>query len=213
MLFRSALGAALGLLDDGDPSGELELLVRAIDTLPDAIGRDVRDGVRPTAPGGMTPVQFVDVFPHTTDGKIDLCPADLDAAAPAGLYGYQPDPSTEAFPLTLISPATDKTINSTLGELPGVDTSLTMHPTDAAARGLEAHDRVRVFNALGEVETTLTVSGAIRPGTVSLAKGVWRRVMPRGTTATTLVPDSLTDVGGGACFNDARVQVTSAPQA
>ena len=207
------LCARLGVREDGDPTDELEAMLGVLGALPAPIATALGEGALPTPPCGPAPVQFVDVFPHTTDGKIDLCPADLDAAAPAGLYGYQPDPSTEAFPLTLISPATDKTINSTLGELPGVDTSLTMHPTDAAARGLEAHDRVRVFNALGEVETTLTVSGAIRPGTVSLAKGVWRRVMPRGTTATTLVPDSLTDVGGGACFNDARVQVTSAPQA
>jgi hypothetical protein len=28
-----------------------------------------------------------------------------------------------------------------------------------------------------------------------------------GYTGTSLVPDALTDIGGGACFNDARVQV------
>jgi len=28
-------------------------------------------------------------------------------------------------------------------------------------------------------------------------------------TATALAPDTLTDLGGGACFNDARVQVAS----
>ena len=30
-----------------------------------------------------------------------------------------------------------------------------------------------------------------------------------GNTATALAPDTLTDLGGGACFNDARVQVAS----
>ena len=29
-----------------------------------------------------------------------------------------------------------------------------------------------------------------------------------GSTVNALVPDSPTDLGGGACFNDARVEVT-----
>ena len=53
------------------------------------------------------------------------------------------------------------------------------------------------------------VSAAIRCGTVSLPKGLWRRSTMNGFTTTALVPDTLTDIGGGACFNDARVQVAS----
>ena len=34
-----------------------------------------------------------------------------------------------------------------------------------------------------------------------------------GATATALAPDTLTDLGGGACFNDARVEVASLPTA
>jgi anaerobic selenocysteine-containing dehydrogenase len=47
----------------------------------------------------------------------------------------------------------------------------------------------------------------MRRGTVSLPKGVWRKNTYNGATTNALVPDSLTDLGGGACFNDARVQV------
>jgi anaerobic selenocysteine-containing dehydrogenase len=54
---------------------------------------------------------------------------------------------------------------------------------------------------------------AIRPGTVSLPKGLWRRSTRNNMTGTALVPDTLTDIGGGACFNDARVQVASLPAA
>ena len=84
-----------------------------------------------------------------------------------------------------------------------------MNPDDAAARGLEDDDAVRVFNDLGEVHCTLSVLPTIRPGTVSLPKGLWRRTTRNGVTGTALVPDTLTDIGGGACFNDARVQVAS----
>ena len=52
-----------------------------------------------------------------------------------------------------------------------------------------------------------TCSPTVRPGTVSLPKGLWRRSTRNGVTGTALVPDTLTDLGGGACFNDARVQV------
>ena len=63
-----------------------------------------------------------------------------------------------------------------------------MHPHDAAARGLADGDLVRIFNDLGEVHCTLSVSPTIRPGTVSLPKGLWRRSTRNGFTGTALVP-------------------------
>jgi hypothetical protein len=42
---------------------------------------------------------------------------------------------------------------------------------------------------------------------VSLPKGTWRRSFRSGTSATALVADDLSEIGGGACFNDARVEV------
>lgn len=199
----------LGLLAENDPRGELDLLVRVFDGLPEKVGADLRVGARPEPPFGSAPIQFVDVFPRTADQKVDLFPAALEAEAPIGLYGFQPDPATERYPLTLISPASDRTISSTLGELPRPEVKLHMHPDDARARGLADGDAVRIFNDLGEVHTTLQVITGIRPGTITLPKGLWRRSTRNGFTGTALVPDTLTDLGGGACFNDARVEVVS----
>jgi anaerobic selenocysteine-containing dehydrogenase len=199
----------LGLLDDGEPRGELDLMLHVLDHLPGTIGADLRDGVLPAPPFGVAPVQFVDVFPNTPDRKVDLFPAALEQSAPLGLYRFQPDPATERYPLALISPSSERTISSTLGELPRPDVRLLMHPDDAAARGLADNDGVRIYNDLGEVHCTLTVAPSIRRGTVSLPKGIWRRSTRNNTTGTALVPDTLTDIGGGACFNDARVQVAS----
>jgi anaerobic selenocysteine-containing dehydrogenase len=207
------LCARLGLLRDGEPQDELELLVHVLDALPATIGADLRAGERPLPEYGAAPVQFVDVFPNTPDRKIDLFPAALDASAPMGLYQFQPDPATDRYPLSLISPASDRTISSTLGELPRPDVKLTMHPDDAQARGLAEGDLVRIFNDRGEVHCPLSVTPAIRPGIVSMPKGLWRRSTSNGATATALVPDTLTDLGGGACFNDARVQVASVARA
>jgi anaerobic selenocysteine-containing dehydrogenase len=203
----------LGLLADDEPAGELDLMVRVLDALPGTVGENLRAGEVPSPPFGTTPIQFVDVFPNTPDRKVDLFPAALEAEATKGLYRFQPDPATAAYPLTLISPASDRTISSTLGELPRSDVKLHMHPDDAAPRGLADGDLVRVFNDLGEVHCTVGVASDVRPGTISLSKGLWRRSSRNGFTGTALVPDALTDIGGGACFNDARVQVASLPVA
>jgi len=207
------LASRLDLLKDQEPSDELDLLVNILDALPGSVGADLRADVTPTAPCGNRPVQFVDVFPNTPDRKVNLFPAQYDAEAPMGLYAFQPDPATEKYPLALISPSSERTINSTLGQLPRPDVKLVMHPDDAQARGLADGDLVRIFNDLGEVHCELDVDAGIRPGTVSLPKGLWRRSTRNGVTGTALVPDSLTDIAGGACFNDARVQVASLPRA
>jgi anaerobic selenocysteine-containing dehydrogenase len=203
------LAARLGVLKADEPTGELDLMLNVIDNLPGSISADIRQGRPATPPFGPAPVQFVDIFPRTPDRKVDLFPDALDSTAPMGLYSYRPDPATERYPLALISPSSERTISSTLGELPRPDVKLTMHPDDARARGLADGDLVRIFNELGEVHCPLTVAPVIRPGVVSLPKGIWRRSTRNSTTGTALVTDALTDLGGGACFNDARVQVAS----
>jgi anaerobic selenocysteine-containing dehydrogenase len=162
---------------------------------------------RAAPPFGFRPVQFVDVMPNTFDAKVDLFPSALEAEAPLGLYTFQPDPATERFPLALISPASDRTISSTLGELPRPAVALLMNPADAAARGLKDNDPIKVFNELGEVQCAVKIEATIREGTVSLPKGLWRKNTWNQFTGNALVPDTLTDLGAGACFNDARVQV------
>jgi anaerobic selenocysteine-containing dehydrogenase len=160
---------------------------------------------------GDRPIQFVDIFPRTADRKIHLVPVALDAEAREGLYTYQADPASAKAPLALISPATNRTISSTLGELRKGPVALEMHPSDAAARGLTDGQPVRVSNTLGEVYCRLKVTHDQRPGVVELPKGLWARNTDNGATACALAPDSFTDLGDGACFNDARVEVSAAP--
>jgi anaerobic selenocysteine-containing dehydrogenase len=197
----------LDLSHDTDPAGELEAMLEILDRLPAPHGDELREHWKATAPFGGRPVQFVDVMPKTTDQKVHLFPEDLDRSAPAGLYGFQPDPGTDRFPLALISPASERTVSSTLGELPRPTVVLDMHPSDAESRGVRDQEVVRMFNERGEVRLPVRISPLVRQGTVSMPKGVWRRSIANGWTSNALVPDSLSDLGGGACFNDARVQV------
>jgi anaerobic selenocysteine-containing dehydrogenase len=203
----------LDLREESDPAGELEEMLDVLSRLPPAIGEELREYGAATPPHGGRPVQFVDVFPLTADTKIDLFPAQLDAEAPAGLYAYQSDPGTAEFPLSLISPASERGISSTLAELPRPEVRLLINPSDAADRHLEDGNPVRIFNRLGEVRCKVQVGSWIRRGTVALPKGLWRRHTANGYTVNALTPDTLTDLGGGACFNDARVQVERVPDA
>jgi anaerobic selenocysteine-containing dehydrogenase len=201
------LARRLDLTIEGDPADDLEAMLSVLAALPQPIGDDLRETWKARAPHDGRPVQFVDVFPKTSDRKVDLFPTALDMQAPMGLYGYQPDPATAEFPLALISPASERTISSTLGELPRPEVQLEINPDDAAARGIEDGDAVTVRNALGEVRIQAKVTPLMQRGTVAMPKGVWRRSTKNGFTSNALTPDSLADLGGGACFNDARVQV------
>jgi anaerobic selenocysteine-containing dehydrogenase len=202
-----ALLRTLDLAEEGEPEGELEEMLDVLQRLPGSIGGDLRERGAAVPPFDGRPVQFGNVRPLTADGKIHLFPEALDRQAPAGLYAYQPDPATPEFPLALISPASERSISSMLAELPRPEVKLLMNPQDAEARGLKDGEAVRVFNALGEVRCNVQIGGWIRPGTVSLPKGLWRKHTANGYTSNVLCPDTLTDLGGGACFNDARVEV------
>src|SRR4051812_16951303 len=70
----------LGLLGDAEARGELDLMVHVLDHLPGSIGQTLRAGGLPSPPFGTAPIQFVDVFPNTTDRKVDLFPAELESS-------------------------------------------------------------------------------------------------------------------------------------
>ncbi len=197
----------LGLTRPGEPETALELEAALL-------GRSGRVRAELDQEGmavpdcGFLPVQFVDSFPFTPDGKVHLVPEALDREAPLGLYGYQEEPSRDGrHPLALISPATNRTISSYLGHLYKEQYPLEIHPDDAAVRGIAEGDVVRVWNDLGEVRVKARLSRDMKPGVVLLSKGLWGHNTLSGTTANALAPDTLADLGGAACFNDARVEI------
>lgn len=138
------------------------------------------------------PVQMVDVRP---EGPIQLSPPPR----------HLPPPVDADLPLILISPATTKAISSTLYESETA-VPVALHPVDAAARGIGEGDRVRLWNPRGEVVTTAHLSDELRPGVCMLPKGLWRRATENGWTSNVLIPDHVDAQGGGACYNDARVE-------
>ena len=102
-----------------NPHGELEEMLDVLAQLPAAIGDELREDGAATPPFGGRPIQFLrrlaaDAGPQGGSRSR----AHSTRRRPPGLYGYQPDPATPEFPLALISPASERTISSTLAELP-----------------------------------------------------------------------------------------------
>jgi anaerobic selenocysteine-containing dehydrogenase len=171
------------------------------------LGRSLTDGgsfrgARPTRPPGGT-VQFRDTFPSFADGRVRL-------ASLPGLGVPRYVPLEDPYPITLLTPATNRTINSMFGEFQPADPAIRLHPDDAAARGLADGQAVVVHNDRASIATTVRVDTALRPGVATMPKGSWCRDFAGGLTANALVPDTLSDLAEGACFNDTRVEVRAA---
>ena len=156
---------------------------------------------------GAEPVLTRNVWPQTPSGKIELQSQTLGDRYGAALPTYRP--LVSHYPLTLITPASDKRITSTFGGLAVNDATpvLEMNPEDAAARGLSDGKWVKVWNDLGKVFLPLRVTPAVRPGVVCSEKGAWLRTSPNGQTVSALAPTDKADLAAGACYNDARVEV------
>ncbi|HSF17918.1 MAG TPA: molybdopterin-dependent oxidoreductase [Vicinamibacteria bacterium] len=205
VVFQS-LARALGFDDDAFGWSEQELIERTIAAI-ELNGKKPSPG--PLKEGGAhgydfdggSPIQFKNVFPETEDGKVHLTPRCL------GSVPYRYRSSQSSYPLTLVSSSTSKTINSTLGEFNLSSLHLSLNPEDARSRGIRSGDRVRAFNSQGEVLCYARVDRRLREGVVHMPKGAWRKASLNGSTSTALTPAEVSEVGGGACFNDARVEV------
>ena len=100
-------------------------------------------------------------------------------------------PLAQRYPLHLIShqPATrlhsqyDHGIVSVASKIQGREV-MTMHPEDAASRGLQTGDVVRVYNERGACLAGLRVEEGVRPGVVVLPTGAWYDPLVPGEIGT-----------------------------
>jgi len=151
------------------------------------------------APG--TTVGFRDTFPSFEDRRARLHHPDSELPLPR----YRALESS--YPLALLSPATHKTINSMFAEFDAADAVVHIHPDDAALRGIANDQRVRVWNDVASIVLPARLDRDLSAGCCVVPKGLWLRHVEGNLTANALAPDELSDLAGGACFNDARVQI------
>ena len=161
-------------------------------------------------------------FP-TPSGKCELVSSGMAAAGLDPVPGYVPPRENVAsapelarrFPLAFISPPAHHFLNSTFSAQPVFvrregEPRLVIHPDDAAPRGIVDGGLVRTWNDRGAFFSTARVSTDARPGVVVGLSVWWAKLAPGGRNANAVTGQELTDMGGGATFYDALVEVAPA---
>ncbi|MBD7969032.1 molybdopterin-containing oxidoreductase family protein [Paenibacillus gallinarum] len=169
----------------------------------------------------MTPYDsFLDHLP-TPSGKIELYSKAMEQAGlpPMPVYapllegydGERPAGQGDQYPLMFLSPPNHNFLNSTFANVPKhqkleKQPVLQIHPRDAENRKITDGEPVIVFNDRGTYELIAKVTESMLPGTV-ISQGLWWEGEGRKQRANRLTPDRLSDMGNGATFFSATVQV------
>ncbi len=152
-------------------------------------------------------VQFRDTWPSHRTRRAQLFTSESELPLPKFIVR-----ATSEYPLVLLSSATAHTVNSMFGDTDPPAAILKLNPQDADARGVATGDMVCVYNARSSINIEVALDATIRSGVCCLPKGLWRRSISGGLTANSFVADDLSDLAGGACFNDATVEVKKVSQ-
>jgi anaerobic selenocysteine-containing dehydrogenase len=213
-IFRR-FAARFGFIEPCFTATDEDLMDDALDIADPRLG-----GIRPrriptgralqmTGPDGKPLILFENLFPATPSGKVELKSETLAQRWGAGALLPSWRERDASYPLMLISPASDKRISSTLGDLAGSRAAppLLMNARDAAQRKLESGRDVRVWNDRGEVVLRLEITDSVPPGVIASEKGAWLMTSRTGQTISALVSADLkADLAEGACFNDTPVE-------
>ena len=165
------------------------------------------------AQGESLPFSTADWF-RTPSGKGELLPVPEFIAPRESRRGAS---ATSLFPLEFLGRKADNYMNTTFANLPphqhmerrtaGI---LEMHTTDAAPRSIDSGDEVTIWNDRGRITLTALVGtngeAKVGPGVVS-ARLDWQKLSIDGANVNALTSQALTDIGGGATFYSALVEV------
>ena len=168
---------------------------------------DQQHFMRLRIPENFTP--FAEGGFGTPSGKCEFHAETLDYQPP--VESRLGNPSLVAkFPLELITPKNDDSMNSTFGYIPATDAStaiLRMHPIDAAPRFIVSGDAVRVVNGRGQCILRAEVADTVARGVVCSPSVRWPKLSKDGNSVNMLTSQNLTDKGGGPAFYSCLVQV------
>lgn len=193
----AAVAARFGWSADFDPDPERLIAAAVLDGDGEAPVRVLRQ------PGAT--VQFVDTFPSGAGRRARLHHPGTELPLPR--FAPLANELSAAYPLTLVSPATSRTINSMLTESDPPAAVVSVHPDDARVRGLSDGQQVEVAGPSATIVLPCRIDADLRPGVCMIPKGLWRRHVASGMTANAFAPGTISDLAGGACFNDAAVDV------
>jgi anaerobic selenocysteine-containing dehydrogenase len=119
------------------------------------------------------------------------------------------------YPLAMISPPARNFLNSSFVNVRSLrategEPHLDIHPVDAASRGIEHGEMVRIFNDRGSFVARARVTPKARAGLVVGLSIWWKKLASDGKNANEVTSQRLTDMGRAPTFYDTLVQVEKA---
>lgn len=156
----------------------------------------------------------------TPSGKIEIASQRAAAKGLDLLPEYVPpyesgerDPElAKRYPLALISPPAHSFLNSTFVNVASLRRSagkptLEIHADDAQPRGINAGEKVTIFNDRGSFTAEAVITDRVRPGVVVAPSIWWAKLSEDGRNANHTTSQAVTDIGNGATFFDNLVEV------
>lgn len=156
-------------------------------------------------------------FP-TASGKAEFYSDKLAAMGLDPVASFMPPAESRngerrEFPLELLARKADNFLNSSFCNHDGHRALergrmgiLEISEADAGPRAIRDGDSVEVFNRRGSIEMIARITDTIRPGLVS-ARLDWAKASKSSVNVNVLTSDRLTDMGAGATFYSALVEV------
>ncbi|MDX6546497.1 MAG: hypothetical protein QOG33_47, partial [Gaiellales bacterium] len=210
-IFRR-LAAAMGF-DEPELHEDDERMIAAMLEQSGVVGSFAELAAVGTLPLTAEPVvQFADLAFETPSGRIEIA----SAAAESDGLPRLPQPWADARPagdrLRLLSPASlwlmndsfanDRKITRRIGAA-----GVTLHPRDAAARGLAEGDRVRLWNETGSLELSVEVSDIVPAGVAYSPKGRWPKREPQSFNINVLNDGRKSDIGDSSSVHGVEVSI------
>ena len=157
-------------------------------------------------------ILFDDLKFPTRSGKIEIASDRAEADGQPRTAQPTADARPEGGRLRLLSPASEWHMNSSYDNDARIaarteQAVITLHPDDAAARGLHVGDRARVQNETGLLEMTVAVADLAPPGTAISHKGRWPKRDPGHANVNALNPGLRTDMGDSTALHSVEVSV------
>ncbi len=209
------LARRMGLTDEVFSLPQREIFPRFFEGATGAVGRIDPATLLDHRPAKAAPPE-AQAF-ATPSGRLEIFSAQLAAEGLPPLPTWQPDAQevedAARWPLRLLTAPSffqPHTAYAGVAFLRGREGEpfCVLHPQDAAARGLQHGQAVRLFNDHGTIALRLHVADEVKPGVV-LVPGQRPAGEARAGTINMLCGDRLTDMGAGATYQSTFLEVAA----
>ncbi len=213
-IFRR-LAAAMGYTEPELFESDRDVLATVLEQTGIGMGFDALAEVGTVPYTDAPQPQFADLVFATPSGKVEVASAAAEADDLPRLPFPHADPRPTGGRLRLLSPATRWALNDTFTNDEKIaaqagDAQVSLHPADAADRGIATGDRVVLQNGTGEIELEAMVSSTVPRGVAMSPKGRWPRRESSGANINVLNPGAKSDMGDATAVHGVEVIVRPA---